>query len=59
VSDTEFTVRALLDTAGISCSDAEFAAFVDQYQSIRKTMTSLYSSVFVSADPLFVILPDR
>jgi hypothetical protein len=59
VTDTETTVRSLLDAAGITCSDTEFAAFVEQYPSLQAKVEGFYAPAFAEGDPLLVLATDR
>jgi hypothetical protein len=59
MTSTETTVRALLDTAGIKCSEAEFDAFVDQYPTLRAKVDAMYAPAFADANPLLVLASDR
>ncbi len=59
MTDTETTGRSLLDAAGITCSEAEFDAFVAQYPGIQKQVEAWYAPAFADADPLLVLATDR
>ena len=53
----EKTVRALLDAAGITCSEKELTAFVEQYPSLRHKVEAFYAPAFAEGDPLLVLAP--
>lgn len=55
----ETTVRALLDAAGISCSETEFAGFVNEYPELKAKIEKFYAPAFDEADPLLVLVSDR
>ena len=59
MTPVETTVRALLDAAGLTCSEAEFAAFVAAYPTLRTKVEAMYAPAFAEADPLLVLASDR
>jgi hypothetical protein len=59
MTTTETTVRALLDTAGIECSESELAAFVAEYPKLQAKLAAMYTPAFADADPLLVLASDR
>ena len=59
MTPVDATVRALLDAAGITCSDGEFLDFVSQYTSIKQKVEAMYAPAFADADPLLVLASDR
>jgi hypothetical protein len=59
MTTSETTVRALLDAAGITCSESEFDTLVEQYPSLRHKVEAFYAPAFAEGDPLLVLASDR
>lgn len=59
MTSPETTVRALLDAAGITCSDRELAGFVERYAALKQSVETMYAPAFADGDPLLVLASDR
>ena len=56
-SDTEVTVRALLEAAGIPASDKELAKFAEMYPALREGADRLYGDEWRTEEPALSFTP--
>jgi 8-oxo-dGTP pyrophosphatase MutT (NUDIX family) len=56
VTASEAAVREALEAAGITCSQGEFRALVQQYVAIRRLAEALQDAVYAATEP--VLVPD-
>ena len=58
-TDTEATVRVLLEAAGIPASEDEIAKFVEMYPALRSGADALYSNEWRYEEPALRFAPLR
>lgn len=55
--DSDVTVRALLEAAGIPASDEELAKFVEMYPVLREGIDRLYGNEWRTEEPALLFRP--